>query len=229
MVMKSALRCVTLDLDDTLWDMGPVLRAAEEAMLQWIEQHLPRVDADADALLEHRRTYYASLPELAHDVTALRRRWLVELATAHGYAEGLAEAGFRHFWEARNRVEMFAPVPEALAALAARYRLGTITNGNADVHHIGIGHHFTFVVTATDAGVAKPARGIFDHAIAASGVDPAGIVHVGDDPVRDVVGAQQAGLRAVWVNPAGAPWTGPGHPDGQVASVGELPALLESW
>ena len=225
----SALRCVTLDLDDTLWEMGPVLRAAEEALLEWIAGHLPRVEADADDLLAHRRAFYATLPELAHDVTALRRRWLVELATAHGYPEDLAEVGFQHFWEARNRVEMFEPVPGALAALAARYRLGTISNGNADVHHIGIGHHFTFLVTATEAGVAKPERGIFDYAVAAAGVTHAEIVHVGDDPVRDVAGAQQAGLRAVWVNPTGASWEGPGRPDAQIASVGELPELLEDW
>ncbi len=227
----STLRCVTFDLDDTLWEMEPVLHAAEAILLEWIAEHLPRVDAayDADALLAHRRAFYATLPELAHDVTALRRRWLVEVATANGYSEALAGAGFHHFWEARNRVQMFEPVPDALAALGARYRLGTITNGNADVHHIGIGHHFAFVVTATDAGVAKPERGIFDYAVAASGVAHEEIVHVGDDPVRDVAGAQRAGLRAVWVNPTGAPWSGPGHPDAQIASVGELPALLESW
>ncbi len=227
--MKSALRCVTLDLDDTLWEMGPVLRAAEDALLGWIAEHLPEVDAGTDVLLAHRREFYAALPELAHDVTALRRRWLVELATTHGYAEDLAEAGFQHFWEARNRVEMFEPVPDTLATLAARYRLGTISNGNADVHHIGIGHHFAFVVTATDAGVAKPERGIFDYAVAAAGVTSAEVVHVGDDPIRDVVGAQQAGLRAVWVNPAGAPWEAPGRPDAEIASVGELPELLEDW
>ena len=226
-----ALRCVTFDLDDTLWDMEPVLRAAESALLEWIAEHLPAVDAayDAAALYDHRRAFYATLPELAHDVTALRQRWLVEVATAHGYPESLAEAGFRHFWEARNRVQMYAPVSGALEALGSRYRLGTITYGNADVHHIGIGHHFAFVVTATDAGVAKPERGIFDYAVAASGVSPEEVVHVGDDPVRDVAGAQRAGLRAIWVNPTGAPWEGPGSPDAEIATVGELPALLEGW
>lgn len=227
----SAVRCITFDLDDTLWETEPVLRAAEAGLLDWIAEHLPRVDTayDAHELFAHRRAFYATLPELAHDVTALRRRWLVEVATAHGYAESLAEAGFRHFWEARNRVEMFEHVAGTLSALGERYRLGTITNGNADVHHIGIGHHFAFVVTATDAGVAKPERAIFDYAVSAAGVAHDEVVHVGDDPVRDVAGAQGAGLRAVWVNSGRAPWTGPGRPDGEVATVDELPALLASW
>ena len=54
-------------------------------------------------------------------------------------------------------------------------------------------------------------------------------VHIGDHPRDDIQGAQGAGLRAVWVNPQGAPWSGAGTPDAQIASLAELPALLARW
>jgi putative hydrolase of the HAD superfamily len=227
----STVRCITFDLDDTLWETGPVLYRAEEALLDWIERHLPRVAAahDANSLVEHRREFYATLPELRYDVSALRRRWLVEIAAAFDYDATLAEEGFHHFWLARNQVETFDHVPDALTALGARYRLGTITNGNADVHHIGIGHHFDFVVTAADAGAAKPDRGIFEHALTLAGVPAEETVHVGDDPVRDIEGARAARMRTVWVNPARSTWSGAEPPDGEVRGIDELEALLLRW
>jgi putative hydrolase of the HAD superfamily len=42
-----------------------------------------------------------------------------------------------------------------------------------------------------------------------AGVEAASVVHVGDDPDLDVVGAVQAGIQGVWLNRNGKPW--PAH------------------
>ena len=61
------------------------------------------------------------------------------------------------------------------------------------------------------------------------GVAPGAAVHVGDHPGDDIAGAQQAGLRAVWFNPAGKAWEAEKLPDAEIRSLTELPDVLARW
>lgn len=223
------VRCITFDLDDTLWDCGPVLLRAERATYHWLAEHYPRVAARYahEDLVSHRRRFFTRFPEMSHDLTWLRKRWLAHLAEEAGYDESLVEPGFRVFWENRNAVTLFEDAHDVLQGLRGRYRLGAITNGNADVHHIGIGHYFDFVVTAAQAGSAKPAAAIFHAALAAAGVAGSEALHIGDDPARDVLGAGAVGMRTVWFNPALTPWPGGRQPDAVVRRLRDLEAVLE--
>ena len=58
------------------------------------------------------------------------------------------------------------------------------------------------------------------------GTTPARLVHVGDDPLRDVAGAAAAGLGTVWVNRPADDWPGGHRPDAEVRSLSELPGVL---
>ena len=225
------LRCVTFDLDDTLWECGPLLSAAEAAFYDWITCHYPRISERYDRveLVAHRRGYFQRYPEMEHDFTCLRRRWLRHLAESFGYGTQLEEQGFRVFWEHRNAVTLFEEVHAVLDGMRERYAVGAITNGNADVHHIGIGHYFDFVITAADAGAAKPKAEIFHAALAAAGVEARHAVHVGDDPKRDVQGANAVGMRTVWVNVNATPWPGGPPPDAEIRTLDELEPVLERW
>ncbi len=225
------LHCVTFDLDDTLWECGPLLTAAEEAFYGWIECHYPRIPEQYTLieLVTHRREYFRRYPEMEHDFTRLRRRWLRHLAESFGYGTGLVERGFRVFWEHRNAVTLFDEVHAVLDGMRERYAVGAITNGNADVHYIGIGHYFDFVITAAQAGAAKPKPEIFHAALAAAGVEASHAVHVGDDPERDVHGANAVGMRSVWVNVDTRPWPGGPAPDAEIRTLDELGPVLERW
>lgn len=224
------IRCVTFDLDDTLWDCGSALSAAEGVFYAWLARSYPKITRrlEAEALVNHRRAFFKSVPELHHDVTALRKRWLEKLAREFGYSKDLVEPGFRLFWEHRNAVELFDDAPEALASLRSRFAVGAITNGNADVHYIGVGHYFDFVVTSAAAGAAKPSPVIFEQALARAEVKAAEAVHVGDDPVTDIRGAKDAGMRTVWFNPGGAPWPAGPRPDAEISSLRQLGDTLSA-
>ncbi len=110
-----------------------------------------------------------------------------------------------------------------------RFTVGAITNGNADVHYIGVGHLFDFVVSAAQAGAAKPSPVIFNRALVHAGIPADDAVHVGDDPVTDVRGANEAGMRTVWFNPERAPWPSGPRPDAEIQSLPELEDVLDSW
>ncbi len=224
------LRCITFDLDDTLWDCEPVILRAEERFHEWLGENFPRICERyrPDAMSKHRRRFFTRFPEKGHDITWLRKRWLAHIAEQAGYGhEEVVEPAFQVFWKARNEVELYEYTHELLGCLRKRYRVGCITNGNADVHHIGIGHYFDFVVTAAAAGASKPDPRIFETALRTGGVSAEETLHVGDDALRDVLGAGALGIRTVWFNPALTPWPGGRQPDHVVRNLRELRTLLE--
>ena len=225
------LQCVTFDLDDTLWDCLPALRRAERDFYRHLCEHLPRIIEahDEAALLAHRQAHYLRHPQRNHDLTYMRKHWLAEIAQDFGYGEEVVEPAFRVFWEGRNAVKLYEHAEPCLRALKQRFTIGAITNGNADVHYIGIGQYFDFVTTPVEAGAAKPAPAIFERALATAGVEAACAAHVGDDPARDVLGAAAVGMRTVWVNPETRPWPGGEVPDAVVRHVGELAELFAAW
>lgn len=220
------LRLITIDLDDTLWPCAPVIRAAETACYDWLAARAPRLAErhDSDSLRAHRRALMQQRPELAHDVTRLRRTALARLLGEFGYPLHLADEALAVFRRARNRVEPYADVPPALDWLRRRYRLVSVTNGNAEVHRTALCDAFDRSLTAAEAGAAKPDPALFELAMEWAGATPAQTLHVGDDPELDVQAAARIGVAAVWVNRAAWPWPAGLH--APAAEVRDLQALV---
>jgi putative hydrolase of the HAD superfamily len=56
---------------------------------------------------------------------------------------------------------------------------------------------------------------------------PERVVHIGDSQERDIIGAKQAGLKAVWLNlTKEQPLTGKPQADRQISAIEELLDLL---
>jgi 2-haloalkanoic acid dehalogenase type II len=205
-----APRVISIDLDDTLWPVAPVIAAAEAALLSWLREHHPRAvhGATIDSMRNLRAGVAERFPQKGHDLTFLRRQALAEMFAAAGYRGGgaAAEDAFEIFLSERNRVEFYADVRPALERLRAKYRLFALSNGNADLERCGIAELFDGHVTASAAGAAKPDARIFSHLLRTAGVPPSEVLHVGDDPLADVVGATQAGMQAIWINRDARTW-----------------------
>jgi putative hydrolase of the HAD superfamily len=229
-----SIRLITFDLDDTLWDVAPVMHSAEAALRDWLAAEAPRL---GPVPIEHLWAIRARLlqadPGLKHRLSELRRRILLHALLDAGYAQGeaddLAELGFQVFLAARHQVQLFPEVHPTLERLAMRYTLGVITNGNADVRRLGLADYFRFALCAEELGIGKPDPHPFQTALQHAGVEAEQAVHIGDHPGDDIAGAHAAGLRAIWFNPQGKPWEGEQLPDAQIRSLAELPALLERW
>ncbi len=223
------IRTITLDLDDTLWAIHPVIKRAEERLYSWMGERYPRITElyGPEELRELRAEVIAEYRDRTHDLTFLRRTVLTRIGEAAGYGSAYVDDAFAVFDEARNDVELFPEARPALVALRQRFTLIAVTNGNANLDKIGIRGLFDGVVSAAMAGSAKPARAIFDMAVAAGGAAAEQTIHVGDHPLYDVHGAREAGLRAVWVNRNGDAWPDE-YPaaDAEVQHVGELHDLL---
>ncbi|WP_434457089.1 HAD family hydrolase [Stutzerimonas urumqiensis] len=228
------VQLITFDLDDTLWNIGPVMHSAEAALRDWLAINAPRLgDFPIEALWAIRRQLTEADPSLKHRLSELRRRILLHALQAAGYpadeAVELSEQGFQVFLEARHAVELFPDVHPTLEQLANRYTLGVLTNGNAEVKRLGLADYFRFTLCAEELGVGKPDPRPFREALARAGVSESQAVHIGDHPEDDVAGAKMAGLRAIWFNPGRKPWSEGTRPDAEIQRLTELPAVLERW
>ncbi len=202
------VQAVIFDLDDTLWEVGPVIVRAEHAMLAFLADRYPRVlelhtlesmrDVRARMALEH--------PAMRHDFTWLRLESLRSHAHEAGYPEAMAHEAFSVFYRARNDVTLFDDVLPALGRLHGRFRLFAISNGNADLAAIGLARFFERALAARDAGMLKPDPRIFALLLQRAGLEPGRTLHVGDDVIADVEGARRAGVTPVWLNRSGEEW-----------------------
>jgi len=223
------IQAITLDLDDTLWDIHPVIDDAERKLWDWLGAHYPNIlDCfDREMVINLRKDVNQRYPNKSHDYRFIRRLVLKKLFSSSGYEEKFAEDAFHFFDTHRNKVKLYDGVLRTLDTLAERVKVIAVTNGNANLEMIGIDHLFHDAVYAADAGYPKPDIRIFDEAIRRSGVGTESILHVGDHPENDIVGAANAGLKTVWMNPKLQEW--PDYlnkPDITISRISELCDLL---
>ncbi len=142
-------------------------------------------------------------------------------------------------WAAQPTRNLWRSVPpearamlDALAAASIPMVITSNSEGRAAelLEQIGIAHYFGAILDSGRLGFGKPDRRIFDAAVAALGVERSRVVHVGDSEAADVIGALDAGLRAVRFDgfvPGAA-----GRPSRAEATVGThsaLQRLLLEW
>jgi len=221
------IRAISFDLDDTLWPVSPVIEAAEQAVHDWFSHHSPAVARrfDVEGLRQLRLAVADHHPEQAYDLSLMRRLSLRSACRQAGVDEAMAEPAFQAFFQARNRVQWYEDVSDVLPLLADRHPLVALSNGNADLALTGLAPWFRFGISAIEAGAAKPDPRMFHHAAQRLQLDPAEILHVGDDPFRDVVGARVAGCPAVLLDRSGRHVAD--SPVPVVRSLRELPRLIQ--
>ncbi len=224
------IRAISLDLDDTLWPIEPILHRVERSVDDWLRANCPDV-AEAwpiEALRALREEIAQAHPEHAHDFRTQRKLTLRRAFAACGLGDDWVERSYEVYVRVRNEVDCYADTRPALRAMAMHVPLVSISNGTAELDRIGLDEHFRFSVSACDVGVAKPDATIFLHTCERLGLDPAHVLHVGDDPHADIAGARAAGMRTAWINRNRERWAEAVPPDLVVHDLTELADWLHA-
>ncbi len=204
------VRAIAFDLDNTLWDIGPVIERAEARLHEWLSEHCPRIPERVS--IAEMRAARAALaqqePHNAHDFTYLRLASLARHARECGYEEEVAQRAFEVFFAARNDLEVFPDVRPGLERLRSRFALATLSNGNADLARIGLSELFVLSLNARQIGIGKPHPRCFERLASELRLEPREVLYVGDDPLLDVEAARAAGLPTAWVNRFALGWPG---------------------
>lgn len=201
----NAIKALSFDLDDTLYDNRPVIQRMEAELTTWLHEHYAETKTLPTSWWQaHKQQIAQREPELCHDVTLWRFRYMEQGFIALGYSASQARCAAQATVEESLRLRSDFHVPQethrVLQALAQRLPLIAITNGNVDVERIGLAPYFQQVLQAGKQGRAKPYPDLFALASQALGVDAASMLHVGDHPVTDVLGALNHGCMACWFN-----------------------------
>lgn len=196
---------IGFDLDDTLYDNQPVLEQAESKLQNFLHRHWPKTQNFAPQdWLSFRNKAIAIDPRLAFDTSASRiaalRLGFSELGLNDSQSIQNANLAFDEFSKWRSNISVEKDVHQLLTDLSQEFRLFVITNGNADITKFGLDKYFEFALHAHCDMPMKPAQNMFELAQSRLTILPQNISYVGDHPVSDVVGANNAGWQSIWLN-----------------------------
>ncbi len=174
--------------------------------------------------------HLAALRQFIHATGYRQRVWTAALQTLGVDDPALGARLAVAF--AERRWTHHVPFPDTHATverLARQAHLGLITNGapaiqRAKLAGSGVAEFFApdLVVISGDLGVGKPDPAIFRVALARAGVSADAALMIGNSLRNDVVGAQNAGIRAIWVDRTGEPLPSNVHPERVVTTLGEI-------
>ena len=192
----AAYDVLTFDCYGTLIDW-------ETGLLAALREALPgSVDVGDDALLE---TY--ARHEAEAERPPYRSYRAVLAAGVRGVADDLrldvGDDAVVRFAESVLEWPAFPDSAEALGRLHERFRLGVITNCDADLFAASserLGTDFDWVITADAARAYKPALTGFELAFTTIPVSRERILHVAQSLFHDHAPAKQLGLTTVWID-----------------------------
>ena len=194
---SSLIKAVLFDLDGTLFDRTTSVTAGLHRQYARFAEPL-QATPQADFV-----TRFLALEERGYV-----KKTLVypQLAQEFGWPPALAQTLCDDYY-ARYHDECigFPGLTQMLADLRdLGLKLGLVTNGwertqRGVIQALAIEPFFDAILISETEGVRKPAVHIFERALERVGVNARHALFVGDHPVNDIDGAQQAGLRTVWM------------------------------
>ena len=227
------IKLITFDLDDTFWDIKSTIINAELNSRKWIEGRIKKKIewGTFEDFLEIRNELIKENPSLDYDLGLLRKK-MISYHTQKYFKnqkdlDEFIEEAYMFFLEERHKVEFFDGVIPVLEKLSLNYKLGVLTNGNADIKKLGIDYMFDFSVSSMDVKSNKPDQGHFVKAKELSQINFHNTLHVGDHPVNDVYGARELGINVMWFNHNNLVWDIDENPPIQFKKWSDFVNLLE--
>lgn len=195
---------LTFDLDDTLYDNGPVITRTEQESLRFVRDYHPSLrELQTLDFKQLRQQLRLEEPDIYHDVSEWRRRAIERAMRNAGLSAQAARQGadatMAHFAQWRSRIDISQETHDTLARLAQKWPLAAVTNGNADPRLFGLSDYFSVVLRSGPDGRPKPYRDLYARVSQALKVPAVQILHVGDDLMTDIAGAVRFGMQACWI------------------------------
>ncbi len=228
------IKLITFDLDDTFWDIRDTIINAEMNSRKWSEDKIgEKIEwGTFEDFMKIRGDLVKEDPSLEYDLGMLRTKTIAYHTKNFFKDENdlneFIESAYKFFLGERHKVTFYDDVVSVLEELSSEYMLGVLTNGNADVNKLGIGHLFDFSISSMDVKSNKPDKGHFVKAREMSQVDFKNILHVGDHPVNDILGARDLGINTMWFNLNNLNWEIDKNPPIQFSRWSQFINLVES-
>ena len=195
---KAAIKGVVFDLDNTLLDFMQMKEFAVKAAVKGM--------IEAGLLVDEDQSYREIIAIYEEFGWENQQVFDVFIEKQVGYVEHkFLAAGIVAYRRAREANLMAYPnVNKTLIALTkAGIKLGVVSDAPSReawlrIYYLNLYHFFDVVITFDDSGERKPSAVPFKMSLEALQLEPKETIMVGDWPERDVVGAQQIGMKTAF-------------------------------
>lgn len=131
-----------------------------------------------------------------------------------------------------EKIKLYRGVFGALDRLKQRYRLGIVSDSQADhaypeLQMLGIHDFFNAIVVSAEYGYRKPDVRLFKECLRQLGVMADESVYLGNDTFRDVKGAKDAGMKAVLIMTRYGQKSGGAIPDFTIDKIEQIDDVLK--
>jgi HAD superfamily hydrolase (TIGR01549 family) len=207
----SPVKAVVVDYVGTLTTVRDYSLAASRVKLH---QALAEVGFETDIAIFHEE--YTK----AHEkYRAVRYEKLIEVTNAVWVSEALNNLGFKtsvedprlkaalnvFFQDFVNSLSLRDYAETLLRKMAGSLKLGLVSNFtyapvvHASLRKLGISRFFNAILTSDEVGWRKPHKKIFQDILKMLSVAPEEVVFIGDSPSEDIKGAQEVGMKTIFV------------------------------
>ncbi|WWR15791.1 HAD family hydrolase [Lachnospiraceae bacterium JLR.KK008] len=204
------IKTVVFDIDNTLYSYDKAHTAAFAKLTEYAERELGLSAEEFSGL--HRETG-AELKERMGEVAAVHNRTIryQNMLERRGLPLHPHVLEMSHiYWDTLiEKAEVSAGAPEAMRGLRQRgVRIGIGTDMTAftqfrKLEKLGLLSDIDFMVSSEEVGAEKPDPVFFAQCVDKAGCGKEECLFVGDNLEKDVLGAEKAGLQAVWYRPQG--------------------------
>ena len=230
----NGIHTIYFDLDGTLRHNRPSFTEVLSGFI--LQLGLPSEVANSQHAHRWLHYYWAQSPELVNDRDAFEEdelsfwinhssRYLLASGCPSEQAQKLAPNLTQYMRDEYTPEDLIAEdVPNLLQTLKeSGYRLAVVSNRrnpfDEQLQSLGIDSYFEYSLAAGTINTWKPDPKIFRHALNEMGVEPENALYVGDNYFADVVGAQNAGINAVLIDPVNL------FPEADCVVIERLPEL----
>lgn len=208
--MTNRYQCLFFDLDHTLWDYET---NSSETLREMF--HLFSLQSRELVFADFQRTFSEVNRQLWDmydngkiDSQEIRQNRFVLILQKHGICDKQLARHLSDYYlsECPKKTGLMPGAQEVLQHFVQQYRLTVVTNGFDEVQRTklvcsGLLPYFDHVVTSERAGYKKPAPEIFRFALQVNSISGRDAIMIGDNPLTDIAGANQAAIDSVWFNP----------------------------
>lgn len=223
-------------------EVEKLVKAAEKMAIQlWktspVHEYTERIGHSAgEGLWARYEEHTSPAIEKLHSWAPLYRVavWREALSQQGIEDDALAEELAHKFFKERRVFPRYPEVDELLRKLSDNYKIGIVTNGVPDLQKdkldgCGLRHWVSGTVISGECNVGKPDKRIFEFICQQLGVAPSECVMVGDNPERDIAGANNAGMKSVWIE-RGLKLRDPQHDaSAEVQNLLDMLHWLDEW
>jgi YjjG family noncanonical pyrimidine nucleotidase len=209
--MNHNIKCVFFDLDHTLWDYDANADATLLELYQDYRLDLLGIKNPLEFQKQFHRVNLALWDQFDRGLilgAVIREQRFLQILTAFQIHDNdlCKELSDVYLERCPQKEKLMEDAIETLEYLHQKYPLTIITNGFEEIQYTklrssGLLPYFDHVITSQKAGFRKPAREIFDYALALNKVQACETVMIGDNLIADIEGAHNASIHSIYYNP----------------------------